>query len=78
MENGQMNQQRRIEQLELALLHLVRSVNDLVDAVETARAEARGGPIKLPGDSLHSDPESALRAAKEHIKEALDTIAEPV
>ena len=73
-----MNYERKIERLELAVLHLTRAVNDLVDALESTRIEAKARPLRVAGITLHSDPEAAIRAAKEHLKEALDTIAEPV
>jgi len=73
-----MNYERKIERLELAVLHLTRAVNDLVDALESTRNEANASAIRVAGTTLHSDPESAIRAAKEHLKEALDMIAEPV
>ena len=71
-----MNQQQRIERLELAVLHLSRAVNDLVGAVQAAKIEAQGGPRGLL-DTLHGDSEGLVRQAYKHVEQAVNSISEP-
>jgi hypothetical protein len=68
----------RIQQLELAVLHLTRAVNDLVGVIQAQKIEAKQGPINLPDENLHGNSETLLQAASQHVREAFETIAEKV
>lgn len=64
------NYQRKIENLEMAVLHMMRAVNSLSAAVEAERDEKRGKP---KGGLLGAgDPDALVQEARKHLQLALE------